>query len=180
MNLTLVEMFSNTFLALVLIIAAISDIRSHRIPNWLTLSTIGAGIVFHTYMKGWQGFLFCLEGIFLGFAFLLIFYFMGGTGAGDVKLMGAVGGILGPKGVFIAFLFVAVLGGIYSIVLLIFHEGLRNMVKRYGNMLKAFIFANSMIYIPPENKGEKPVLCYGVVIALGTLLSVMRNVIYKI
>ena len=181
MNRSLMEIFPIIFLTLILIIAAISDIRAHKIPNWLTFSTMVTGIVFHTYTKSWEGFLFSLEGIFLGFAFLLIFYFLGGTGAGDVKLMGAVGGILGPKGVFTAFLFIALLGGIYSIILLVLHEGLKDMVKRYGKMLNTFIFTTSITYIPPEtNKGKKPVLCYGVVIALGTLLSVMRNFIYKI
>lgn len=182
MNLSLIEIFPIAFLTVILIIAAISDLRSHKIPNWLTFSTIGAGIVYHTYTKGYQGFLFSIQGVFLGFAFLLVFYFMGGTGAGDVKLMGAVGGLLGPKGVFTAFLFTALLGGIYAIVLLVLHGGFgfKDKVKRYGMMLRAFIFTNRMIYIPPENKGKKPVLCYGVVIALGTLLSVMRDVIFKI
>ena len=180
MNLSLIEIFPITFLTVILIIAAISDLRSHRIPNWLTFSTIVAGIVYHTYLKGYQGFLFSVQGVFLGFAFLMVFYLMGGTGAGDVKLMGAIGGLLGPKGVFTAFLFTALLGGIYAIVLLVLYGGLKDMVKRYGMMFRAFIFTNRMIYIPSENKGEKgnkPVLCYGVVIALGTLLSLVRNFI---
>lgn len=177
MNLSLIEILPITFLTVILTIAAISDLRSHKIPNWLTFSTIIAGIIYHTYIKGYQGFLFSVQGVFLGFAFLMVFYLMGGTGAGDVKLMGAVGGLLGPKGVFIAFIFTALLGGIYAIVLLLLHGGLKDKVKRYGMMLKTFIFTNRLIYLPPENKEKKPVLCYGVVIALGTLLSVMRDVI---
>lgn len=183
MNQGLIEIFPATFLTVILIIAAISDLRSHRIPNWLTFSTIVAGIVYHTYTKGSQGFLFSIKGLFLGVSFLLIFYFMKGTGAGDVKLMGAVGGFLGPKRVFTAFLFAALIGGIYSIVLLLLHGGFKDMAKRYGMMFGTFILPKRVIYASAENaenKEKRPVLCYGVVIALGTLLSVMREVIYKI
>jgi prepilin peptidase CpaA len=177
MNPSFIEIFPIIFLTVILIIAAISDLRSYKIPNWLTFSTIIAGIVYYTYAKGYQGFLFSVKGVFLGIALLIFFYFMGGTGAGDVKLMGAVGGLLGPKGVFMAFLFTTLLGGIYAIVLLALHGGLKDKVKRYGMMLKTFIFSHRMIYIPPDNKEKKPILCYGVVIALGTLISVMRDVI---
>ncbi len=54
-------------------------------------------------------------GLFLGVAFLLPVYLIGGMGAGDVKLMGAVGSILGPQGVFIAFLYSAIAGGLYAL-----------------------------------------------------------------
>src|SRR5512136_548273 len=92
-------------LLIVLAIAAITDVRTRRIPNWLTYPTMGAGLSYHVYANGWQGFLFGLEGLLLGFALLLVFYLLGGMGAGDVKLMAGVGSILGPKIVFVAFLF---------------------------------------------------------------------------
>ncbi|MGA1839217.1 MAG: prepilin peptidase [bacterium] len=171
------EIFPIIFLSVILLIAAIGDLRTRRIPNWLTFSTIIVGIIYHSYRNGSQGFLFSLKGVFLGFAFLMVFYFMGGMGAGDVKLMGGVGGLLGPKGVFTAFLFTALLGGIYSVVLIISQGGFKDIVKRYRMMIKTFILTNRMAYIPPENREKKPVLCYGVVIALGTLLTIMRDTI---
>lgn len=181
MSLGLIEIFSLIFLSVILIIAAISDLRSHKIPNWLTFPTMGVGIAYHTYMKGYQGFFFSIKGVFIGFALLLLFYIVGGTGAGDVKLLGAVGGFLGPLGVFKAFIFTALLGGVYSVIILALHGGLgllglKNKIKRYVTMLKTLIFTQRFIYIPPENKREKPVLCYGVVIALGTLISLIIKV----
>jgi prepilin peptidase CpaA len=140
---------------------------------------MGVGIVYHTYIKGYQGFLFSIKGILVGFALLMLFYIMKGVGAGDVKLLGAVGGLLGPYGVFKAFIFTALIGGIYAIALLVFHKGslnIKDKVKRYGTMLKTIIFTQRLVYVPPENKGKKPVLCYGVVIAIGTLLSLVINV----
>ena len=181
MSQKLIEIFPIVFLLIVLIIASISDLRSHKIPNWLTFPAIGVGIIYHTYITGYQGFIFSIKGIFLGFAFLLLFYLMQGTGAGDVKLMGAVGGLLGAFGVFKAFIFTALVGGIYAVALLTFHGGIgllgfRDKIKRYKIMLRTFISTHRFIYIPPKDKGKRPVLCYGAVIALGTLISLIVNV----
>lgn len=95
----------------ILLIAAANDIRNHRIPNWLTFPAMAGMILFHTGMKGFEGFLFSLEGLGIGIAILILPYLMGGFGAGDVKLMGVVGAALGPKGIFAAFFFTAIAGG---------------------------------------------------------------------
>ena len=67
-------------------IAAVTDIRSRRIPNWLTYSAILLGVGYHTIVNGPQGFFFGAGGLFLGLALLIVFYLAGGMGAGDVKL----------------------------------------------------------------------------------------------
>lgn len=164
------------FLIIVLIIAALNDISFQKIPNWLTYSTMVGAIVYHTGLKGAEGLLFSLEGVGLGIAILIIPYLMGGMGAGDAKLMGAVGGVLGPHGVFMAFLFTAIVGGIYALVLLAVHGYLREMAKRYGRMLKAFIFTQKLIYIPSPAREKKPSLFYGLAIASGTLISVFSGI----
>ena len=162
------------FLVLIvaLLIAAVNDIRFHKIPNWLTFTAIVAGIVYHTAMKGFSGFLFSATGVGVGIAVLIIPYVFRGTGAGDVKLMGSVGGFLGPKGVFLAFLFTSLVGGIYAIVLLALHGFIKETVKRYGSIIKTFVLTKSFIYIPPSKNENKPKLYYGIAIALGTLISV--------
>jgi prepilin peptidase CpaA len=91
----------------------------------------------------------------------MTFYLLGGMGAGDVKLMGAVGGFLGPKGVFAAFLGTSLIGGVYAIVLLALQGGITDIIRRYGLMLKAFFFTHRMAYIPPVKKEKMPALCYG-------------------
>ena len=93
-------------------------------------------------------------------------------GAGDVKLMGAVGGLLGPKGVFVAFIFTAIIGGIYALVILTLHGLLKETFKRYWMILKTFIFTQKFIYTLPSERGKKPRLYYGVAIALGTIISI--------
>lgn len=165
------------FLTIILLIAAVIDIRFHKIPNWVTFPTMIAAIVGQTSMKGFEGLLFSLEGIGVGIAILIIPYLMGGMGAGDAKLMGAVGGILGPKGVFTAFLFAAIMGGIYAVVLLALHGYLKETAKRYGTILKTFILTQQLVYIPsPTKKEKKPRLYYGLAIGSGTLICVFSGI----
>lgn len=177
-----IEMINLIILSFVLIVAAVTDIRFRKIPNLLTFPAVLSGIILHTIMTGWRGFIFSIEGLFLGLSFLMLFYLIGGMGAGDVKLMGAVGGILGPKGVLMAFLCTAIIGGIYAAVLMALdkQEGLLDKIRRYATMLKTFIFTQTLSYIPPAGKGERPCLRYGVVIALGTFLYVFKDVFYRI
>ncbi|MEW5801465.1 MAG: A24 family peptidase [bacterium] len=173
----LIQAIPILLLAVILLIAAISDFRTRKIPNRLTFPTAAVGIIYHTCVSGWKGLLFSTAGVVAGLALLMVFYLMGGMGAGDVKLMGAVGGLLGPEGVLAAFVGTALIGGIYAVGLLAVHGDLPDMVRRYGIMLKTFFFTHRMVYIPPENRESRPVLCYGLAIAIGTLLSVFIRVI---
>lgn len=136
---------------------------------------IGA-VIYHACTKGVGGFLLSIEGVGVGIGLLIVLYLMGGMGAGDAKLMGAVGGLLGPKGVFIAFLFTAMIGGIYALVLLTLHGYAKETAKRFGTILKTFIFTKEFIYIPSPNREKRPRLCYGVAIALGTLISLALDI----
>lgn len=160
-------------LAIVLLIAVITDTRFHRIPNWLTYPSIIIGIIYHTSIRGFEGLLFSIEGAAVGIVVLGFFYLMGGTGAGDVKLMGAVGGFLGPKGTFIAFLFTSMVGGVYGLMLMVLHGYLKEAAVRYGAIVKTLAFTRQLLYIPSLKKEERPRLCYGIAIALGTLISVV-------
>ncbi|MBN2373065.1 prepilin peptidase [bacterium] len=171
------EIIPIVFLMVVLFIAVITDLRRHRIPNLLTLTAAAAGICYHTVVNGWDGFLFSVGGMLLGAALLIVFYILSGMGAGDVKLMGAVGSLLGPKGVFAAFIFTAIAGGIYAIALMIFSGMLSDAAKRYWMMLKTYILTGMINYINPDKGRKKPVLCYGVAIAAGTMISVLRTLI---
>ena len=156
-------------LLIVLAIAAITDVRTRRIPNWLTYPTMVAGLLYHVYANGWQGFLFGSEGLFLGFALLIVFYLLGGMGAGDVKLMAGVGSILGPKIVFVAFLFTALTGGIYAIITIMIYGKL----KDYFLSIKTLIFTGKLIIVPAKNAEKLPALYYGVAIAVGTFITVI-------
>jgi prepilin peptidase CpaA len=162
-----------------LITAVICDIRKARIPNWLTFPSIILAIGFWTASNGLDGFLFSLGGVATGLAALIFFYAMGGMGAGDVKLMGAVGGLLGPKWVFVAFLLTGIAGGLYAIGLLAFKGKFLETAKRYWAIFKTFLITRNLIYVPPAGKAAELRLRYGLAIAVGTCCSVfMKNFKY--
>src|SRR5215831_4333919 len=76
--------------------AALLDWRSRRIPNWLTVPGLLLGVSVHSALTGWHGTLFAFEGAGLALVILLPLVLLRGLGAGDWKLMGAVGAFLGP------------------------------------------------------------------------------------
>ncbi len=75
--------------------AVFTDVKSRKIPNWLTVSSFVAALVVHSITGGWGGLLSSLCGFATGFAILLTLFLIGGGGGGDVKLMGAVGAWVG-------------------------------------------------------------------------------------
>lgn len=160
--------FMKLYLAIVLIAASVIDIRSLRIPNWLTYSTLAVGISYLSITKGYDGFLLSLAGAAAGIGLLVFPYIMGGTGAGDVKLMGAVGSFLGAHGVFIVFILTCILAGAYALFLLASKGLLISTLKRYGRILWCFMITRNFIYIPPTIKEKALKLRFGLAIALGT------------
>ena len=164
-----------TLIATILIcsVAAVTDIRSRRIPNWLTYSGMLLGMGYHTMVNGAQGLFFGAAGLFLGLALLIVFYLAGGMGAGDVKLMGAVGALLGPKGVFIAFIFTALVGGIYAIILLLVRFRVGGTVIRLNTMFSSLRCGTSLTAASAGTNEKTTVLDYGVAIAIGVFLSII-------
>jgi prepilin peptidase CpaA len=155
-----------------LALAAAIDLQHRRIPNALTFSAIIYGLIYHSYLSGLDGFFFSSGGTLLGLGLLLLFYILGMMGAGDVKLMGAVGSILGPAGVFNAFLYTAIVGGIYALMVLAYHGQLVGFMKRIVLSLKLSHLSRESMLMPNEEKAS-PVLCYGIAIAIGTSLSLV-------
>src|SRR5882672_8999911 len=122
-------------LGILVTIAAVYDIRFRRIPNWLVLAGIFAGFVWNVYAApGGAGTVSQVgaglgrAAVGLGLGFILYFplYLLRARGAGDVKLLAAVGCIIGPGNCFWVFLLTAVLGGVIALVLLLFRGRVRH------------------------------------------------------
>ena len=169
-----IDSFLILLLSIILVIAVVTDLRTQKIPNLLTFSTMFLGLVYYSITNGLNGLLFSLEGLFLGIGVLIIPYLMGGMGAGDAKLMGAIGAMIGPKGVFIAFLYTALAGGVYALIILLFNmEYFKDFIKRSLVTIKSFALTRQFISVPAEKSEKKPKLCYGVAIAIGTFSYVL-------
>jgi prepilin peptidase CpaA len=164
------DIFLVILLTSILVFAAVFDLRIQKIPNLLTYPTVGIALIYHFVTHSIGGLLFSLGGLAIGIAVLILPYILGGMGAGDAKLMGAVGAVLGPRGVFGAFLFTAVVGGVYALLLLLFNRGYtKEFITRHLTTFKTFTLTRKFIPIPAAEDEKKPKLCYGIAIAIGTL-----------
>jgi prepilin peptidase CpaA len=163
------ENFQIIYLSVLLVTAATIDIRFQKIPNIITYPSMLIALSYNTITNGTEGLLFSAGGIAFGTALFIIPYLMGGMGAGDAKLMGAIGGVLGVKAVFFAFLFIAAVGGIYALIMVGFYRShFRGFFRKQFDTLLNFILTRK--YIPnTEGIGKnRPRLCYGLAIAIGT------------
>jgi prepilin peptidase CpaA len=166
----MIGLFRFSYFALILLVAAVWDIRFKRIPNWLTFPSMIVALSYYVIVGGFEGLLFSLQGAVVGMAILIIPYFMRGMGAGDVKLVGVVGAFLGVGKVVLALLWTALVGGLYAIVLLIYYICLKRTLRPY--LSAAYPCRGSEEVLPPSGMAlKKPSLCYGVAIAIGTMLS---------
>jgi prepilin peptidase CpaA len=84
----------NLILAATIVVAAFIDIKERRVPNWLIVSAVCAGFVLGA-LQGSTHLLLSIGGFAAGVAALFIPFAFGWMGAGDVKLFGAVGALLG-------------------------------------------------------------------------------------
>jgi len=153
-----------------LVVAGITDVRSSRVPNTLTFSLALVGLLFHSFSDGGNGVLFSVEGLGLGLVLLLAFYSYGGMGAGDVKLLAAIGAVIGPSHVFVAFLCTALLGGLYAIAMMIWCLGLSQTAERVKVLLISLVFMRVNV-ASSLDQTPLPKLRYALVIGLGTLLG---------
>ena len=156
-----------------MIVSAVIDLRTQKIPNLITYPTMVIAFSYHGALRGFDGLLFSFAGLSVGIGLLLLPYLMGGMGAGDTKLMGAVGGMIGAKGVFYAFLFTAIVGGIYALILVLIHRKFfGGFFKKQMITLHTFILTRKYIPDPIQGGKNSPRLCYGLAIALGTGLYI--------
>lgn len=134
-------------LILILLIALVFyyDGRYQRIPNLITLPIIGMGLIINTIISGLPGLTASCLGLITGMALLLIPFLLGGIGAGDVKLLAAIGSIAGLHFVIAAFLYGAIIGGVWSVILLVKQ---RSRVFPYGLAIGSGVIAVWFLGIP--------------------------------
>jgi len=172
------EYFPYIFLLTVLILSAIIDYRIQKIPNIITFPTILIFIAYHTASNGFDGFIFSLLGLTVGMAVFILPYMMGGMGAGDAKLMGAAGAMLGWKGALTSFVYVALVGGVYALVILLRNiPYFKKVFSESIETIKMFVLTKKIILEDVATDANRPRLCYGVAIAIGTSVYIGLDIV---
>jgi prepilin peptidase CpaA len=158
-------------LALVLACAAF-DWRMRRIPNALTLPAIGAGLLLYALSDGWGGLAFSAKGMALGAGVFFVPYYFGGMGAGDVKLMGAVGALLGWPMTLVALFYTALAGGLCAVFAMVRARAVGSSFTRMGAMFQ-LLLANKRFPAADTIGGRSVTIPYALPVALGTIASIV-------
>ena len=120
----------------VLIAAAVYDVRYRKIPNWLSMTGIVLGFAINFAIGPPEaGVMFALKGFAWGFGVYLALYVLRAMGAGDVKLMGAVGALVGAERWFGIFLVTAIVGGLMALLLVTARGRLKKTMFNVGFIL---------------------------------------------
>jgi prepilin peptidase CpaA len=141
-------------------VAAIVDVRSRRIPNWLTAGLVLSGMLLSVWRYGVAGIWIALAGAALGLAILLPFYAIRAIGAGDVKLLAGLGAVLGPQLLVSVAIYAALAGGLISVIMLAGSGRLLSVLRE--------VFVE---HRPPTRGGLTAP--YGVAIASGMYLTLV-------
>ena len=152
--------------------AGIADFRTRKIPNWLNLSGLILGVGLNTFFLHGAGLILSAMGFVCAVAIYVTLYLLRGMGAGDVKLMAAVGAIAGPWNWLGIFLITALLGGIAAVALAWANGRLRQTCSNVGLILQELLHgrppARKNPHLDVRNESQLR-LPHGSVIALGSI-----------
>jgi len=124
---------------LLAVAAGWTDLRSRRIPNWLTVPGLLLGVVLNLSLGGWSGLKTSLLGAGLGLALLLPFVLLRSLGAGDWKFAGALGAFTGP-GLLVDMLLASVfVAGAMALILVVYKGRLVETMRNIGHILISLV-----------------------------------------
>jgi prepilin peptidase CpaA len=155
-----------------LAMATVVDIHSRRIPNWLVLPFLAAGVVVNTASYGMKGLGQSMGGIALAVAVTGVLCWLRGMGMGDLKLCAAVGGWIGPGQLGIALVATGLAGGVLALVWAACHRSLGASLEGASDLVSAFwtrgVHPHPSLVLDNPSARAMP---YAPAIAIGTLFS---------
>ena len=140
--------------ALATLVASATDLWKFKVHNILTIPTLVLGVAVSSLLGGWAGLVSSLLGAGLGFGLLVLFFAVGGVGAGDVKLLAAVGAWLGPYLTYQVFVASALFGGAYALVLVFSRGGVLGVAVELIAARQALISPEWRKRPPPTIEAE--------------------------
>ena len=159
-------------------VCVLSDVRTRRIPNVLTGPVMLAGLALNAWGFGWSGAQASLAGFALAIVLLLAPFAAGGIGGGDVKMMGAVGALLGPRLVLLSLVVGIALGGVFAVVHLARIARLR---EKLGDLRRMVANAALSVSLKPlQVSASAPgavVLPYSLPLGLGTSCVILSSLV---
>jgi len=162
--------------AVLAITAGYLDGRFRRIPNWLTVPSTVIGVVVGFWIAGWAGAVNSLYGAGLGLLLLLPFVLLRALGAGDWKLVGALGALLGPQHLVVVLMATIIVAGVMALALVMWkgrlRQTLRNILRIFGALFSFHVPAPELSLDNPESL-KVP---FGVAVAIAVILYAVAHV----
>lgn len=126
---------------IVVLIAMYTDILWRKVFNRLTFPAAIIGLALYTLESGWSGLLFSSIGLILGLVIFIVPFVFGKMGGGDVKLIGALGALVGGYGIINIILYTAITGGVLAVVIASYNKKLKDTMLRalklVGHIIKS-------------------------------------------
>jgi prepilin peptidase CpaA len=140
-----------------------------RVPNPLTIGIAALGIALAATRVNNIGVLSALAGFAVGLALMLPGHFIGATGAGDVKLLAALGTLLGPSRIGWAFLYTAIAGGVIAVVIAIRRRRLDETLERAATLV--YTGGGNVAEIEAASNDNR--FAYAPAIAIGSIVAAL-------
>ena len=149
--------------------SAIVDLWTRRVPNKLTLSLAALGVTLAALGLSGLSPMAALGGVVVGLLLMLPGHVIGATGAGDVKLLAAIGTLLGPSGIAVAFLYSAIAGGVLALIVAVRRRVLRESIERTAALVRTG--GGNVAAIEDSSKNNR--FAYAPAIAIGALAAAL-------
>ena len=152
--------------------ACVTDLHSRRIPNWLTFGATAAAFAAHYAYGGPEAARHAASGWITGLFLFMPLFLLGGMGAGDVKLLAALGAWLGPTGAFWLALYSSMAGGVMALAIAFHHGYLATAFRNLGALGRFWwTFGPRPMAALTLEKATAPKLAYAVPMFLGVLVT---------
>ena len=149
--------------------SAAMDLRTRRVPNWLTLGITALGMTLAAGHWSDRTIAAALGGFAVGLLVMLPGHIVGATGAGDVKLFAAVGTLLGPAGIAVAFVYTALFGGLLALTVAVFRGRLNHTLQETATL----VVTGGANVAEIERPSADNRFAYAPAIALGALVAAL-------
>ena len=156
--------------ALIAAVAGYTDFRWRRIPNWLTVPGLVLGIVLNASASGWAGTKAALLGAGLGLLILLPFVLVRSLGAGDWKLVGALGAFLGPQRLITVLFATLLIAGVMALVLVIWKRRVGQTLRNIGHLLASLVRFHAPGQDVSLDNPEALKIPFGIALAIAMIL----------
>ena len=158
------------------VVACFTDVRARKIPNLLTFGAAACGLLFHLVVNGAHGLGTAAAGWIVGILLFLPIFLLRGMGAGDVKLLAALGAWLGPLQVIWLALFASIAGGVMALMVATATGYLGTTFRNISNMLLFWSVAGPKP-VPDQtlDRSKSPRLAYAIPIFVGTVITLWHH-----